>query len=325
MRARHRSAIAIAMLVPVSSGCTVDRNAESSVGAAGTLDTMKTTDHSRAMSNAGASHERAAWHAERLEGLRGADGWLTLVGLDFLESGTFTAGRDERVELCYAGCAADRIGRFEVDGEVGDEVVRFVPEAGAAVSIERGVAGEPLIADDAGPPSMVRSGTVSFTLVRRNDRLALRVRDSASPTRTGFEGLGLFPFDPGMVVEATVRPAAAEARIPIANVTGHIEQQRLAATLVFELDGVAAELQAMPAGNDGLFVVFADGTNGRETYGGGRFLLVPPPRDGRTTIDFNRAYFPPCAFTAFATCPMPPASNRLSRRVEAGERWPAEK
>jgi len=318
----------IAMLAPVGSSCTDDHNAESSVGAAGTLDTMKTTDHSRAMSNAGTSDERAAWHAERLERLRGADGWLTLVGLDFLESGTFTAGRDSSVAFSYAGCAADRIGRFELDGEVGDEVVRFVPESGAevsAVSIERGVAGEPLIADDAGTPSVVRSGTVSFTLVRRNDRLALRVRDSASPTRTGFEGLGLFPFDPGMVVEATVRPAAAEARIPIANVTGHIEEQRLAATLSFELGGARHEFQAMPAGDDGLFVVFADGTNGRETYGGGRFLLVPPPRDGRATIDFNRAYFPPCAFTAFATCPMPPASNRLSRRIEAGERWPAEK
>ena len=282
---------------------------------------MSPTDQTRPTGDS-ASHERAAWHADRLERLRAADGWLTLVGLDFLDEGSFAAGRGERVALSYLGCAADRIGRFEVEGEVGGEVVRFVPEAGAAVSIERGVPGAPLIADDAGPPSVVRSGTVSFTLVRRNDRLALRVRDSASATRSGFEGLGLFPFDPGMVVEATVRPAAAEARIPIANVTGHIEEQRLAATLSFELGGARHEFQAMPAGDDGLFVVFADGTNGRETYGGGRFLLVPPPRDGRATIDFNRAYFPPCAFTAFATCPMPPSSNRLPRRIEAGERWP---
>jgi len=322
MRAGHRSTIAMAMaipmLAPVWGGCAFDRNAESGVDAAGALDTMNPTDPTRPTSDSDACDARAAWHADRLENLGTSDGWLTLVGLDFLDAGTFAAGRDEKATLSYGGCAADRIGRFEVDGEV----VRFVPEAGASVSIEGGVAGEPLIADDAGPPSVVRSGTVSFTLVRRNDRLALRVRDSASPTLSGFEGLGLFPFDPGLVVEATVRPAAAEARIPIVNVTGHTDMQPLAATIAFELDGVRHEFQAMPAGDDALFVVFADGTNGRETYGGGRFLLVPKSRDGRVTLDFNRAYFPPCAFTAFATCPMPPASNRLARRLEAGERWP---
>ncbi|MGA1391560.1 MAG: DUF1684 domain-containing protein [Phycisphaerales bacterium] len=121
--------------------------------------------------------------------------------------------------------------------------------------------------------------------------------------------------------QAAVEPAR-DRTIAITNVTGYLEEQPLAATLRFELDGVSRELLATSAGEGRLFVVFGDETNGRETYGGGRFLEVPAPIDGRTTIDFNRAYNPPCAFTAFATCPMPPAGNRLPVRVEAGERRP---
>jgi uncharacterized protein (DUF1684 family) len=258
---------------------------------------------------------RDAWHAERLSRLQAPDGWLTLVGLDFLEEGEFTVGRDASATFSYPGCADEVIGRFVVVGES----VRFVPEPRVEVSIERGTAGEPLVADDQGPPSVVRSGTVSFTLVRRNGRLALRVRDSASPVLTEFSGLELYPHDPTRVVEATVEPAR-DRTIAITNVTGFLEEQPLAATLRFELDGVMRELLATSAGEGRLFVVFGDETNGRETYGGGRFLEVPAPIDGRTTIDFNRAYNPPCAFTAFATCPMPPAGNRLPVRIEAGER-----
>ena len=260
---------------------------------------------------------RDAWHAERLSRLQAPDGWLTLVGLDFLEEGEFTVGRDASAAFSYPGCADDLIGRFVVDGEV----VRFLPEPRAEVSIERGTAGEPLVADDQGPPSVVRSGTVSFTLVRRNGRLALRVRDSASPIRTGFVGVELYPYDPTWIVDATVEPTR-DRTIAITNVTGFLEEQPLAATLRFDLDGATRELFATLAGEGRLFVVFGDETNGRETYGGGRFLEVPAPVDGRTAIDFNRAYNPPCAFTAFATCPMPPAGNRLPVRIEAGERQP---
>ncbi len=262
--------------------------------------------------------EQQRWHVERLARLQAPDGWLTLVGLDFLEEGVAMAGRGAEATLRYAGCASDRIGRFEVAGET----VRFLPEPDAEVSIERGVAGEPLTADDAGPPSVVRSGTVSMTLVRRNGRLALRVRDSESPTRVDFQGIELFPDDRTRCVQARVIPARAGELLPITNVMGFEESQPIAATLEFELDGAAHTLVAMPAGEGRLFVVFGDETNGRETYGGGRFLEVPAPTGGRTTIDFNRAYNPPCAFTAFATCPLPPAANRLPVRIEAGERAP---
>ena len=319
---RHHAAAAVAIgLAGLGGSCATNRAASpretpiDSVMPAPEENAMHATARPSS-DDAAAAHER--WHVERLERLEAPEGWLTLVGLDFLDQGVSVAGRGEAATLRYAGCASERIGRFEVEGEA----VRFLAEPGAEVSIERGIAGEPLTADDAGPPSVVRSGSVSFTLVRRNGRLALRVRDSQSPVRTGFEGIGLFAFNPSRSVEASVEPAASGSTVAIVNVTGFREDQALAATLRFELDGEPHALLATPAGEGRLFVVFGDETNGRETYGGGRFLEVPAPIGGRTTIDFNRAYNPPCAFTAFATCPMPPAENRLPVRIEAGERQP---
>lgn len=259
-----------------------------------------------------------AWHARRLAALAAPDGWLTLVGLDFLSDGTHSVGRGPGVAFSYAGCADAEVGRFEVAGER----VRFVAAPGAMVAVEQAAEDGMLRADDVGTPSVVRSGTVSFTLVRRNGRLALRVRDSASPVRTEFKGVRLMPFDPALVVEATVVPAPADRTISITNVTGFVEAQPVAAELRFVLAGEPRTLVATPGSNGRLFVVFGDATNGRETYGGGRFLDLPAPDAGRVTIDFNRAFNPPCAFTPFATCPMPPARNRLPIAVTAGELAP---
>jgi len=252
--------------------------------------------------------ERAAWHAERLENLRKADGWLTLVGLDFLEDGEYPAGSGADARLRYANCDQPLCGTFAVAGE------RVTYRAhGDSQSIE-------LTADDVGAPSVVRSGSVSFTLVRRNGQLALRVRDSLSSVRTEFAGIALFPFEPALVVDARVREPEADATISITNVTGFVEEQALAAELEFELAGMTHRFVATAGSAGRLFVVFADASNGAETCATGRFLDVPAPVGGWTSIDFNRAVNPPCSFTAFATCPLPPQANRLPIRVLAGER-----
>jgi uncharacterized protein (DUF1684 family) len=254
------------------------------------------------------ARERDAWHAQRLAALRAEDGWLTLVGLDFLTDGAQTFGAGATAALRYPNCAEEFVGTFEMDGQQ----VRF-RRAGAQHA-------EALTADDAGTPSVIRSGPVSCTLVRRNGRLALRVRDNASPVRTGFTGIDLFAFDPELVVQAEVRPAKAGEVIAITNVTGFVEEQPVAARLGFELAGARHEFVATAGAGGRLFVVFGDATNGGETYGGGRFLEVAAPVDGRATLDFNRAYNPPCSFTAYATCPLPPGPNRLGCAVRAGER-----
>jgi len=169
---------------------------------------------------------------------------------------------------------------------------------------------------------VLRVGGLHVTHIHRHDRAALRIRDREASTRTAFNGIPRFDFDPRWVLPASFEPAAAGTSIPITLVTRHVETHPIAGTLRFEIDGEACELLAEQAG-DGLFVVFGDATNRDATYGGGRFLMVPgPDEDGRTRLDFNRSTNPPCAFTDFATCPTPPASNRLGFAVTAGERRP---
>ena len=254
--------------------------------------------------------DQLSWHTTRLSTLRAEDGWLTLVGLDFLPEGSSTVGNCGSATFGYSNCLEPIVGTFEVAGAV----VRFRPSSSSEATI--------LTADDQGAPSVIRSGPVSFTLVRRNGKLALRVRDNQSPTRTGFAGIDLYPFDPAFVVEAQVRAAAPGEQVAITNVKGFVEEQPVAARLTFELKGRPYEFVATAGANGRLFVVFGDQTNGSQTYGGGRFMDVPAPSDGRTVLDFNRAYNPPCAFTAFATCPRTPPGNRLDAPIRAGELRP---
>jgi uncharacterized protein (DUF1684 family) len=289
------------------SGCAVSPSSDSSAG------------------REAAKADHAAWHAQRLQTLAAPEGWLTLVALDFLEEGVHSVGSSPDCALRYQGASAPRIGTIEVvRGDSADAELRvsFTPEPGVACELD----GAPLAgsvtlrSDAAGAPSALRNGSLLITLVRRDGALALRVRDRESPVRTGFRGIELFPFDPSRVVEARVELPAPDERVAITNVRGFTESSPVAARLVFVLDGTEHSLVATEGSNGRLFVVFADTTNGDETYGGGRFLDVAAPTAGRTTIDFNRATNPPCAFTAFATCPMPPAGNRLPVAIRAGER-----
>jgi uncharacterized protein len=282
-------------------------------------------DSSPAIAVQDAVLEHREWHRKRLEALQAPDGWLTLVGLHFLADGTYSAGSSETADFSHVNCVAPIIGRFVVAGDV----VRFVAEGDLAGSDAAEAAGVDHVgimhSDENGPPSVVRSGPVSFALVRRNGRLALRVRDNHAETRVAFQCIELFPHDGRSQVEAAFTPAPPSTLVEITNVTGHTESQELAGTLKFHFNGVDAALRATKGAGGRLFVVFGDATNGRDTYGGGRFLDVPAPVDGRAILDFNRAYNPPCAFTAFATCPLPPATNRLPFPVAAGERAPKDR
>ena len=262
-----------------------------------------------------AEEAHASWHAERIAKLRAPDGWLTLVGLDFLSDGEWSVGAGADARLRYASCSSPIVGTFMVEGSI----VRWMPAAGSNAVLEGGQVGEPLLDDAQGKPSVVRDGPVSFTLLRRDGRLALRVRDNDSPVRTRFEGITLAPYNPSRVVVARAEAPAPGLSVAIANVLGSVEEQPVAALLDFELDGATHRLVATKGPNDRLFVVFGDSTNGAISYEGGRFLDLPAPVDGMVEIDFNRAINPPCSFTAYATCPVPPEVNRLRVPVLAGE------
>ncbi|MBL9148347.1 MAG: DUF1684 domain-containing protein [Phycisphaerae bacterium] len=267
------------------------------------------------------------WHEGRITRLTATDGWLTLVDLAFLTDGVWSFGSDPSCRLHYVHATAPRVGAFVVEGDVVNFAVDLDARGHPAALVtadDRPIDTIALVADDKGSPTVLKNGPITVTLVRRNGALAFRVKDNESPTRTQFAGIERFPFDPTLVVAATVEPAPSGATVSITNVKGFTADEPLVATLRGTVAGVPFAFAATAGGGDRLFVVFGDETNGRETYGGGRFIDIDAPvggaGDSRVTIDFNRAYNPPCSFTAFATCPTPPVSNRLPVPIRAGER-----
>lgn len=262
--------------------------------------------------------EIESWRAGRIERLQRPDGWLTLVGLAWLQPGDNSVGSAEGSVVALPAGAPARLGTIRV---VGDEAT-FT----AAPAVEVTSAGEPvstvrLRSDRDGNPTVLTHGTVSFYLIGRNGRLAVRVKDSEAAARKRFAGIEHFPVDPKWRVEARFEPAPAGHEIEVPNALGYLEKMNAPGHVVFELGGATQRLLALDDTGDGrLFLVFADRTTGRETYGGGRFLYADPPREGRTVLDFNRAYNPPCVFSVYSTCPLPPPGNRLEIRIEAGEK-----
>jgi hypothetical protein len=261
-----------------------------------------------------------AWRAERDARLRSPDGWLALVGLHWLVAGENHVGAHPANQVVLHGHEIPpRIGSLWVE----DGVVRLVPHAGVEVLHAGRPVGEMVLEDDHdGHPTVLEIGTLRFHLIRRAGRLAVRVRDVASPSVARFAGIQHFPIDESWRIEGRLEPAAADATLEIHDITGAVYRDRTPGTFVFERDGATRRIAALPGDEDGrLFLVFGDVTNGTDTYAGGRFLYTDPAApDGRVVADFNLAYNPPCVFSEFATCPLPSPENRLSLRVEAGER-----
>jgi len=199
--------------------------------------------------------------------------------------------------------------------------------SGPGVTLLRG--GEAFVAgpieDDArGTPTVLQVGSIRFYLIARSGRLAVRIKDERSPVRLGFAGLEYYPIDPRWRLAARFLPYDEPKVVAVPTVLGRASEEKSPGEVEIALEGRSYRLQALEAEDGGLFLVFGDATNGKETYGAGRFLETEAPRpDGSVVVDFNRAYNPPCAFTPYATCPLPPARNRLSVPVRAGERGAA--
>jgi len=258
------------------------------------------------------------WRATREAGLKNPNGWLTLVGLFWLEEGDNRFGSDPHGRVVLpAGKAPAVAGTLVRHGDA--VTVRAEPGAGVE-SNGRPVTEMALTPDAKGKPTMLRLGSVSFFVIKRGDRLGVRVKDSQSPALAAFHGVPSFPADPSWRVVARFEPHPRPKSIPITNVLGMTENEPSPGVVVFEHGGQTFRLDALDGGDGSLALIFADATNGRETYGAGRFLDTDPPQDGKVVIDFNKAYNPPCAFTAFATCPLPPRQNRLAVAVTAGEK-----
>ena len=260
------------------------------------------------------------WRADRVRRLTAPEGWLSVVGLSWLEEGDNAIGSaaSSRIPLSR-GKAPGRLGTIQL--VKGKTVFQVAP--GVAVTHE----GEPvrtiaLVADAAGEPTVLRHGTLSFYLIRRGNRLGVRVKDSASPALAAFTRIESYPVQPAWRVTARFEPYRPPKKVAIPNIIGTVANEPSPGAVVFTVAGRQHRLDAIEEeGSDELFLIFGDRTNGVETYGAGRFLYAARPgKDGTTVVDFNKAYNPPCAFTAYATCPLPPPQNRLAIRVDAGEK-----
>ena len=246
----------------------------------------------------------ARWHQKRIERLKAEDGWLALVGLHWLDEGTNTV---------------EPLGTFVRKGKT----VQFKPAQDVKVTRDGkpfpGTGGDLRTDADGQKPDLLRAGTRQFQVIDRGERVGVRVRDSEAETRRKFKGIERFPVGVGWRKVARFEPAKPGATIPIPNVLGDVSEVPLEGIAVFTHEGKEYRLQATREG-DSLFFVFGDLTNRSDTYGAGRFLYTDLPRDGQVVLDFNRAYNPPCAFTPYATCPLPTRENKLPIRIEAGEK-----
>ena len=261
--------------------------------------------------------EIRAWRQARHERLADPNGWLTLVGLEWLNEGSNTVGAGEGNDARVPGGPA-QWGVIRVEG---DEI-RFRPGPGNGVTVDGETVQEArLVADDQGQPTVVRHGDLSFHVIHR-ESYALRVKDRRAPLLLAFEGVPAYDIQADWRVEGRFLRAEPGTTIGIANVLGQTSDSPVFGTFEFERDGQTFSLLALGAETSrSLWFLFADKTSGRETYGAGRFLYSEGmPENGRLVVDFNKAYNPPCAFTDYSTCPLPPQQNRLRLAVRAGEK-----
>jgi uncharacterized protein len=265
------------------------------------------------------SARMAGWHAKRLASLTSETGWLTPIALYWLKDGEngFGRGSTQAFKLDDAALAADTGAFVVTNGRV-----RYVAHSSKAMTyLGKPVTSLDLKSDADEKPTELVAGSLHFMLIERGGRLGIRVRDSVSPTRLGFKGLQYFPVRADWHVQAHFEPYVPERRIPITNILGMTEDMISPGAIVFERDGHSWRLDAIleAPGDPELFVMFSDATSGKQTYGAGRFMYVDLPKGDRIDIDFNEAFNPPCAFTDFATCPLPPQQNRLALAIDAGE------
>ena len=262
--------------------------------------------------------EVESWRADRMESLRQPDGWLSLAGLYWLEEGANTLGADPGKDLVFPEGAALDLGVLHRS----DREVRFEAAPGAGVE-HRGEPVESLemVSDAGGEPTTLEHGSLRFHVIERGERVGLRLKDLESELLERFTGIDHYPVDPAWRVEARFEPFDEVRMIAVPNITGDLNDQPSHGRVVFSIDGAEHSLEPLGPPEGELFLVFGDRTNGQETYGGGRFLYAgPPDADGRLMVDFNKAYNPPCVFTPYATCPLPPPANRLALAVPAGEK-----
>ncbi len=262
--------------------------------------------------------DHAAWVKEREAELTQPDGWTSLIGLHWINGTQQTVGRAEANDIRLR-IGPDKLGKVEQR----DGALFFIAEAGADVTADgKSLQGEVRLKPE-GPGGGTKlgydGGKGQITVIDRSGKLALRVRHANSPDRLNFKGLDVFTPDEQWQVKAAFIAHPPGKTIAIANIIGDVNESPNPGHIEFEKDGQKWTLQATGDPATGLSFVFKDATSGKETYGIARFLKTGPvAADGTVVVDFNRAYNPPCAFTEYATCPLPPKENQFALTDKQG-------
>ena len=259
--------------------------------------------------------EIKTWQQQRAEDLKKENSWLNLAGLFWLDQGKNSFGGNFDNKIVFPkNRSKDFLGNFILEkGEVFIEA-----KDNAEVFNENGKV-EKLKISPAEKSIILKHNSLRWFVIKRGERYAIRLRDLESPFLKEFHGIETFPINAKWRIKAKFVPTEGK-KIPILDVTGQTSQQDLPGILVFTVAGKEYKLDALKEGDE-FFIIFGDKTNKKETYGAGRFLYATKPdAEGYTYLDFNKAYNPPCAFTPYATCPLPPKQNQLPIEINAGEK-----
>jgi uncharacterized protein (DUF1684 family) len=264
-----------------------------------------------------------AFRSGRETRLRSEGGWLALVGLHWFDQGASIFGSATDGDIVFpAGSAPAVAGTFYMDGDS----VSLESVSGVEITLNKEpVTGRTTLVDDsAGSPDTLKLGRLTFSVIRRGDRSALRVKDPESPTLVNFNGLDYFPANGTFRVSAGFKRYEQVKELTISSVVGPSSQLEIHGELEFSIDGATYSLLPFgdPAKEEEFFIIFKDLTNGSSTYGAGRYLRASTSGadGGQVVLDFNLAYNPPCIFTPYATCPLPPSANYLATSIAAGEK-----
>src|ERR1051326_5046166 len=266
------------------------------------------------------AQELSQWQEKRWTDLKSETGWLTLVGLFWLKEGRNKFGSDAANDIALPNKQLSaQAGNFNLK----NGVVKLDARQSSFAVDDKPIRSLDLMTDDDAKPTIVRLGSLSFQIIKRGDKLGVRVKDSQNPDRLNFKNTEFYPADVNWRIDAQFEPYKPPKQMPIINVLNMESAESSPGAIKFTVDGKEYRLDAITEKDEPrFFMIIADKTSGKETYPAGRYLYVDPPdASGHVVIDFNKAYSPLCAFTKFATCPLPPKQNRLPFAIPAGEKY----
>jgi uncharacterized protein (DUF1684 family) len=258
------------------------------------------------------------WHKQRLERLISESGWINLSGLFWLQNGYNSFGTDTSGNIVFPeNKCRKKMGHFVLN----NGVVTLVCADSADITINDTIIKNKIIYDETTEKTLLlKHKSLQWFVIKRGNKYGIRLRDLQSENLKRFKGIERFAVDEKWNVNAILEAPEKIAFIDVTDVLGNVNKTPYAGKVHFEIDGIKYALDATKEGEE-MFIVFADETSGITTYGSGRFLYASMPKDdNKVFLDFNKAYNPPCAFTAFATCPLPLKQNFLNVKIEAGEK-----